>query len=93
MNTSKLFRNIGIMLLVAFIYSLIRIDEPLKWKLIIGVNAVSYLLIGIHYHDTENGGKWLENRKIMIKLADMTIDAENKIKELGSLNTKKEEVK
>ena len=93
MNTSKLFRNIGIMLLVAFIYSLIRIDEPLKWKLIIGVNSVSYLLIGIHYHDTENGGKWLENRKIMTKLANMTIDAENKIKEMGSSNSKKEEVK
>lgn len=93
MNTSKLLRNIGIMLLVAFIYSLIRIDEPLKWKLIIGVNSISYLLIGIHYHDTENGGKWLENRKIMIKLADMTINGENKIKEIGSFNTKKEEVK
>ena len=51
------------------------------------------MLIGIHYHDTENGGKWLENRKIMIKLADMTIDAENKIKEMGSLNYKKEETK
>lgn len=93
MKTSKLLRNIGVMLLVAFIYSLIRIDEPLKWKLIIGVNSISYLLIGIHYHDTENGGTWLENRKIMIKLADMTINAENKIKEIGSLNTKKEEVK
>lgn len=93
MNTSKLLRNIGIMLLVAFIYSLIRIDEPLKWKLVIGVNAVSYILIGIHYHDTENGGTWLENRKIMIKIADMTIDAENKIKEIGSFNYKKEETK
>ena len=93
MNTSKLLRNIGIMLSVAFVYSLIRIDEPLKWKLIIGVNAVSYLLIGIHYQDTENGGKWLENRKIMIKLADMTVNAENKIKEMGALNSKKEEVK
>ena len=93
MNTSKLLRNIGIMILVAFIYSLIRIDEPLKWKLIIGVNAVSYLLIGIHYHNVENGGTWLENSKIMIKLADMTINAENKIKEIGSLNSEKEEVK
>ena len=93
MNTSKLLRNIGIMLLVAFVYSLIRIDEPLKWKLIIGVNSISYLLIGIHYHDTENGGTWLENRKIMVKLADMTVNAENKIKELGSFNTKKEETK
>lgn len=93
MNTSKLLRNIGVMLLVAFIYSLIRIDEPLKWKLVIGVNAVSYILIGIHYHDTENGGTWLENRKIMIKIADMTIDAENKIKEIGSFNYKKEETK
>ena len=80
------------MLLVAFIYSLIRIDEPLKWKLIIGVNSISYLLIGIHYHDTENGGTWLENHKIMVKIADMTINAENKIKEICLLNTKKEEV-
>lgn len=93
MNTSKLLRDIGIMLSVAFIYSLIRIDEPLKWKLIIGVNSISYLLIGIHYHDTENGGTWLENSKIMVKLADMTINAENKIKEIGSLNYKKEETK